>query len=99
MKYFENFKEQDFEKLKIEIQFVKEAGVDQGGIKREWISLLIELLFNPNVGLFKVSSNKRSIQPDFLSIIIPNLENLFKFAGQILGYVKSKFLYFINLTL
>ena len=87
MKYFESFTQQDFEKLKIEIQFVKEAGVDQGGIKREWISLLIKLLFNPKFGLFKVSSNKRSIQPDFLSIIIPKFENLFRFAGQILGYV------------
>lgn len=35
------------------INFIKESGVDAGGVHREWFMLLSEMLVNPDVGLFK----------------------------------------------
>lgn len=36
----------------LKIEFINEPGIDVGGLKKEWFSLLIEKLFNPNNGLF-----------------------------------------------
>jgi len=44
-------------------------------------------LFAPDFGLFKVSANKRSIQPNPISSIIPNYLLYFEFAGLILAKV------------
>ena len=38
----------------LKIRFYQEEGVDAGGVKREYFSLLVEKLFDPNFGYWKV---------------------------------------------
>jgi len=64
-----------------------EQGIDAGGLRREYYSLMGKELFAPDLGLFKVSANKRSIQPNPISSIIPNYLLYFEFAGLILAKV------------
>jgi hypothetical protein len=42
---------------KFTIKIVGEEAIDVGGVKREWFTLLAKEMFNPNLGLFKLSSN------------------------------------------
>ena len=42
---------------KITVKIVGEEAIDVGGVKREWFTLLAKEMFNPNLGLFKLSSN------------------------------------------
>ena len=59
----------------------------KGGLTREWITLLAEEMFNPNKGLFILSSNKVAVQPNPFSFIVPNHLNIFKFIGNFIGRV------------
>jgi len=70
---------------RLKISFFKEEGIDQGGLKKEWFSLLINNLFDPKSGLFKLSHNLRCLYPNPQSIIIPNSLSLFRAAGNIIG--------------
>ena len=74
---------------RLKITFHKEEGIDQGGLKKEWFSLLINNLFDPKSGLFKLSNNLRCLYPNPQSFIIPNSLKLFRAAGNIIGLVKS----------
>ncbi|KAF1336541.1 Hect e3 ubiquitin ligase, partial [Globisporangium splendens] len=40
------------------IDFLEESGVDAGGLHREWFMLLNDMLFNPELGLFKCTSRQ-----------------------------------------
>ena len=44
-------------RAKITLKIVGEEAVDAGGVKREWFTLLAKEMFNPNLGLFKLSAN------------------------------------------
>ena len=44
-------------RAKITVKIVGEEAVDAGGVKREWFTLLAKEMFNPNLGLFKLSAN------------------------------------------
>lgn len=88
--------EQHYYKLKktstsLKITFAKEAGVDEGGLKKEWLALLIRELFDPKNGLFKLSHNLRCLYPNPQSSIVPKYLTLFKTAGMIIGLVILKF--------
>jgi hypothetical protein len=86
-------------KGKIQIEFVseqgyQEAGIDGGGIFKEFMETLAKEIFDPEVGLFITTS-------DHLLIINPNANialgennylNLFYFVGKMLG----KALYEVN---
>jgi len=72
---------------RLKISFHREEGIDQGGLKKEWFSLLINNLFDPKTGLFKLSHNLRCLYPNPQSIIIPNSLSLFRAAGNIIGLV------------
>lgn len=39
-------------KLPLNIVFDNEAGIDMGGVSKEYFKLLIEELFDPNLGMF-----------------------------------------------
>lgn len=67
------------------IKFKGEEGVDNGGIRRNWFSLLISTIFNPIYGLFVPSSNGINYQPSLSSYINPNHIAYFKFAGKMLA--------------
>lgn len=47
--------------------------------------MLSKDIFDPNYGLFKLSSNKVSIYPSPLSFLIPNQLQEFRMAGRLLG--------------
>ena len=38
-----------------EIKYSNEAGIDQGGLRREWFTLVSRELFSEKSGLFKIS--------------------------------------------
>ena len=40
-------------KLPLQIVFEKEAGIDMGGVAKEYFKLICEQIFNPNMGMFK----------------------------------------------
>lgn len=58
-----------------------------GGLKKEWLSLLAKELFDAETGLFKLSSNTRTIHPSPLSIIHPKYRSYFRLAGLLTGIV------------
>lgn len=70
---------------KLVIEFINEPGVDQGGLIREFYSLLSKEIFNPGYCLFKTSANNVTFQPSPQSHINDQHLNYFKFVGRIFG--------------
>ena len=54
-------------------------------MKREWLTLLINEVFNPDMGLFKLTHNKVSYQLNPLSYIIPEHLFHFRMIGRLIG--------------
>ena len=90
----------------IRVEFIGEKGIDDGslwsysikklgGLKSELYTLAAQELFSPEYGLFQLSANNRSIQPNPNSYIIPNHLKLFEFAGLILAKV-AQYVYLPN---
>ena len=71
----------------IKIVFEGEEGIDYGGITREWLSLLNKEVFDPNFGLFKLSANQVSYQPNPLSFVIPDHLTHFRELGRLTGKI------------
>jgi hypothetical protein len=44
-------------KLPLKIQFEKEPGIDIGGVRKEYFSLIMRELFNPAFGMFKFNED------------------------------------------
>ena len=67
------------------IKFEGEEGIDAGGLKREWITLLCRDLFNPDALLFSYSAvDNLTFQPNYNSSLQgPEHLNYFRFAGRI----------------
>ena len=82
-------------KLRLQVQLVNfagldEAGVDGGGIFREFMSELIKTAFDPNRGFFKSTSDKLLYPNPQAKLIIESKEDLqrhYFFLGRILGKV------------
>lgn len=71
---------------KLEITFKGEAGVDAGGVTREWYQVLSRQMFNPDYALFlPVASDKTTFHPNRTSGINPEHLSFFKFIGMIIG--------------
>ena len=80
--------EADWAKLFV-IHFEGEMGIDEGGVRREWFSLLAKELLDPKVGLF-VSVEEESPEavmpnPQAASSSIKHVKQYFKFAGKVIG--------------
>jgi hypothetical protein len=45
---------------KLKVQFEGEAGVDEGGVKKEFFELLVEKLYDPNYAMFNYNSNNKT---------------------------------------
>lgn len=69
----------------LKIKFKNERGFDEGGLAREWFSLLSKEIFNPNYALFKPISNQATFQPNPHSNINPDHCRYFKFIGRVVG--------------
>lgn len=75
-----------FRDSKLDITFKGEAGVDAGGVTREWYQVLSRQIFNPDYALFiPVASDRSTFHPNRTSGV--NSEHLlfFKFIGRIIG--------------
>uniref|UniRef100_A0A1Q3EUS2 E3 ubiquitin-protein ligase n=1 Tax=Culex tarsalis TaxID=7177 RepID=A0A1Q3EUS2_CULTA len=77
----------DLLKTKLWIEFEGEAGLDYGGLAREWFYLLSKEMFNPYYGLFEYSAMDNytlQINP-FSGLCNEEHLNYFKFIGRIAG--------------
>jgi E3 ubiquitin-protein ligase HUWE1 len=71
---------------RLEVRFAGEEGVDAGGLSREWYEILAREMFNPNYGLFKLSEDGTTYQPNPHShALSDNHLGLFRFIGRALG--------------
>ncbi|XP_052794019.1 E3 ubiquitin-protein ligase NEDD4-like isoform X2 [Mya arenaria] len=80
-------KRPDLFKTRLWIEFDGEAGLDYGGVSREWFFLLSKEMFNPYYGLFEYSATDNyTLQINPLSGIF-NEDHLsyFQFCGRIAG--------------
>ncbi|EGR31331.1 ubiquitin- hect domain protein, putative [Ichthyophthirius multifiliis] len=66
-------------------QNLDEQGVDEGGPRREWFSLIFSKLLNPDFGLFIQNKKNYTYMPNPFSFLIPNHLVIFKFLGILLG--------------
>ena len=73
-------------RYRIKIKYIQNAGIDLGGLRRDWFTKVTRELFNPNYGLF-IATEKNSYQPSRLSYANPDHLKFFKFAGMIIGRV------------
>ncbi|KAL9697233.1 hypothetical protein quinque_000674 [Culex quinquefasciatus] len=77
----------DLLKTKLWVEFEGEAGLDYGGLAREWFYLLSKEMFNPYYGLFEYSAMDNytlQINP-FSGLCNEEHLNYFKFIGRIAG--------------
>ena len=63
----------------VEIKFVGELGIDSGGLTREWLSLVWDLLVENNLFVPTPDGSHLEVNPDNRNI------DLYKLAGQVLG--------------
>ena len=75
----------DFVKLPVKIKFEGEIGIDYGGVTREWITLFMKGIINPDLGLFELSANKLTFQPNRNSFIVPSHLMYFRKLGMVVG--------------
>jgi len=84
MKQFKDLSKEDLIQY-VQITYKDESGIDGGGLRRDFYEVVSKQLFDPAVGLFKLADNKRSLQPNALSNIVPYDLILMQFAGIILA--------------
>ena len=78
-------KEQNWDPLKLplKIEIKNEPGIDVGGVRKEYFSLVVKELFNPLLGLFKYNEdvrlywfNGQTFEPNINFELIGNLMGL-----------------------
>ncbi|EDW74671.1 uncharacterized protein Dwil_GK15782 [Drosophila willistoni] len=77
-------------RLKFRIQFVSslgldEAGIDGGGVFREFLSELIKTAFDPNRGFFMVTTDNKLYPNPNVADLFADYEKHYYFIGRILG--------------
>ncbi|KAM7341804.1 ubiquitin-protein ligase E3C [Cochliomyia hominivorax] len=77
-------------RLKFRVQFVSslgldEAGIDGGGVFREFLSELIKTAFDPNRGFFMVTTDNKLYPNPNVGDLVPDFEKHYYFIGRILG--------------
>ncbi|GMM34684.1 E3 ubiquitin-protein ligase [Saccharomycopsis crataegensis] len=77
---------EEFRDSKFDISFKGEAGVDAGGVTREWYQVLARQIFNPDYALFvPVPSDESTFHPNRTSWVNSEHLSFFKFVGRIIG--------------
>jgi hypothetical protein len=71
----------------IDVRFLNESGVDQGGLRAELLCKVAKELFSPGNGLFKLTPNENNLEINPMSFIVPNHLKLLQFAGLVLAKV------------
>ena len=70
---------------RLHITFVNEAGVDAGGLSREFFGILAKEMFNPNYALFTSTEDGCTFQPNPHSSINREHLDYFRLVGKIVG--------------
>lgn len=73
----------------IKINFInshglREAGIDENGVFKEFLEEVIKEAFDPSLGLFKTTSENH-LYPSPTSSVQPEFRNLFDFVGRMFG--------------
>ena len=66
-----------------------EAGVDGGGIFREFLSELLKTSFDPNRGFFRLSHDNLLYPNPGVAVLVPDFPNHYYFIGRMLGKVSK----------
>ena len=79
-------------KLKMQVQLVNfagvnEAGIDGGGLFREFMWELLKTSFDPNRGFFKYNNDKLLYPNPHAKMLAENFTSHYFFLGRILGKV------------
>ncbi|DBB12911.1 TPA: hypothetical protein ACH3X3_005665 [Trebouxia sp. C0006] len=77
-------------KSRLQIRFVdqhglEEAGIDGGGLFKEFMECLVKEGFDPNAALFKATSDNRLYPNPAAQALVPNALAYFEFLGRMLG--------------
>ena len=91
---------------RIRIQYVDsygevEAGVDGGGLFKDFMENLVREGFNPDVGLFRTTAEHKLYPNPAAAAVVPNAQQLFEFMGKMLGkamYEVSRAPHFFDLA-
>lgn len=86
-------------RLKMRVELVNraglnEAGVDGGGVFREFLTELLKTAFDPNRGFFKLTNDNLLYPNPSVERIVQNFVDHYFFIGRILGKVRHFFLFF-----
>ena len=72
---------------------LEEAGVDGGGIFREFLSELLKICFDPNRGFFRLTHDNLLYPNPDVAALMPDFPKHYFFIGRMLGKVLSVILY------
>ena len=72
-------------KTPLRIAFQDEAGVDEGGLTKEWFTLLSKHMFNEDMALFRQASAGSTYFPNPKSTVQADHLDLFEFIGKFVG--------------
>ena len=71
---------------KLSVRFYDEAGVYAGGVTREWLTILVKQMLDPNYALFTGSAaDSKTYQPNRASAVNPDHLGFFTFCGRVIG--------------
>ena len=73
----------------LQVVFSGELGIDQGGLKKEWFSLINDEIFNPQFGLWRTSNNMMCLYPHSQSFLLVCSLVGFRMAGNMIGLVRE----------
>lgn len=90
-KQFMLFLESDL-KHRVRIQFInnvglEEAGIDGGGIFKEFINEVLKTAFDPNRGFFLMTGDNTLYPNPNVHLIVENFTEHYKFIGRLVGKV------------
>lgn len=77
-------------KSRVQIRFIdqhgmEEAGIDGGGLFKEFMECLVKEGFDPNAGLFRATSDNRLYPNPQAQLLVPDALAYFEFLGRMLG--------------
>lgn len=67
---------------------VDEAGVDGGGLFREFLSELLKTAFDPNRGFFRLTNDNQLYPNPHVALLHPDFLKHYYFIGRMLGKVE-----------
>jgi E3 ubiquitin-protein ligase HUWE1 len=72
---------------RLEVAYKGEEGIDAGGLSREWYTIVAREMFRPDYGMWRLSEDGVTYQPNPLSAFLKGGDHLewFKFVGRVLG--------------